>query len=528
MNRKLRPHQIQALDAIKSALNRGQRCVVVQMPVGCGMTHVLVKTAEILDEFKLGKTLIITSRAEIKELVKQNLFENSQETIRVDKSGIVVETEHKILNQLNEIMRGYSVVIFFDAIATEDLYAQTEIADKTIIVFSKIKIKEPKRPFSSKDVVFSYSYKEAIRDGYITPAMNIDVEVFGVAVVAFCEQLLKQWEYTPVEEYPDERNRHEWDLLVQRQNKKIYVECKAYKNPTVSPSIAQSLLSNVVMKKAMENIQKEDCILLVVLSKIPSFQKDEIYKRYNIIVWDIENLVFYSKSSSVLLKQLAQVTYFPIDYIEGEVSLEAESAGLPLDSSKSEFVQETKNEEENIAELIQRLKECRPGIRHSGEYERICEDIIRALFEANYFNSLTNQNKTRDKHFRMDLIGSLKIYPNNEKSLHPLWQMLVQHFNSHFIVFEFKNYAMKIDQNLIYITEKYLFDSTLRNVAVIISRKGFSKAAQFAAEGCLKEHGKLILDICDEDLEEMLKQKSDNAADYLLDKLERFLMGISK
>ena len=101
-------------------------------------------------------------------------------------------------------------------------------------------------------------------------------------------------------------------------------------------------------------------------------------------------------------------------------------------------------------------------------------------------------------------------------------------YNSHFVVFEFKNYTDKIDQNLIYITEKYLFDAALRNVAFIISRKGFSDAAKFAAEGCLKEHGKLILDVTQDDLMKMLKSPSDNPADHLLTKLEEFLMGISK
>ena len=101
-------------------------------------------------------------------------------------------------------------------------------------------------------------------------------------------------------------------------------------------------------------------------------------------------------------------------------------------------------------------------------------------------------------------------------------------YNSHFVVFEFKNYTGKIDQNLIYITEKYLFDAALRNVAFIISRKGFSDAAEFAAKGCLKEHRKLILDVTNEDLIKMLKSPDDNPADYLLTKLEEFLMRISK
>ena len=128
----------------------------------------------------------------------------------------------------------------------------------------------------------------------------------------------------------------------------------------------------------------------------------------------------------------------------------------------------------------------------------------------------------------MDLIGSLKISQNNDESMHPLWQMLVQHYNSHFVVFEFKNYSEKIDQNLIYITEKYLFDAALRNVAFIISRKGFSDAAKFAAEGCLKEHGKLILDVTQDDLIKMLESPGNNPADHLLEIMEDFLMGISK
>ena len=264
------------------------------------------------------------------------------------------------------------------------------------------------------------------------------------------------------------------------------------------------------------------------MSRIPSLQKDEIYKRYKIIIWDIDNLVFYSKRSPTLLKQLSQITYYPIDYIEGRFSEEAELASLSFTSAEKEIAHEAEKEAVQTCNLIQQLKDCKSGKKHSSDYENICEEIIRILFETNYFNRLTRQHKTKDEHFRMDLIGSLKINQSNEESMHPLWQMLVQHYNSHFVVFEFKNYSKEIDQNLIYITEKYLFDAALRNVAFIISRKGFSESAKFAAEGCLKEHGKLILDVTEEDLIKMLEAKSDEAADYLLVKLENFLMGISK
>ena len=160
------------------------------------------------------------------------------------------------------------------------------------------------------------------------------------------------------------------------------------------------------------------------------------------------------------------------------------------------------------------------------EYEEICKDILDFLFKG-AFSEIFPQHPTEDKHFRMDFIAPLK--GNNEKT-HSLWRMLTYHYNSHFVVFECKNYEEEIDQNLIYITEKYLFNAALRNVAFILSRKGFSEPAHFAACGCLKEHGKLILDIKDADLVEMLdaKAKGDEPADYLLKLLEKFLMGIGK
>lgn len=135
----------------------------------------------------------------------------------------------------------------------------------------------------------------------------------------------------------------------------------------------------------------------------------------------------------------------------------------------------------------------------------------------------SDQHKTGDELFRMDLLCSLK-------GTSAFWELLIHHYNSRFIVFEFKNYAQSLPQNMIFITEKYLFNATLRNVAIIISRKGFTKNASIAAVGCLKESGKLILDITDNDLVKMLHQKLEGAepADYLLEKLERLLMSISK
>lgn len=67
--------------------------------------------------------------------------------------------------------------------------------------------------------------------------------------------------------------------------------------------------------------------------------------------------------------------------------------------------------------------------------------------------------------------------------------------------------SFKITQKEIYTTEKYLYAKALRSVAIIVSRKGADENALAAAKGWLRESGKLILCLSDEDLKELLRIK---------------------
>lgn len=526
---ELRPYQKQAISAIQEALIHGQRRIAIELPPGFGKGIVLAKVIEYLQKTKAVKILVVVGNLMLKEKISREISTNYNGSVSIDNSNIVVETEHKLLNNSDERISECNPIVFYDA-EFKDAYQVHTGEEKTAIIFSTFgndiiyENRVQQKPYSSKDIVFSYTFQEAINDGYITPAM--DARARGPALEVFSKHLLESYGYSQIDY--TKREHDSWDLVLQKNNQKLWVECKAYKSQDVSPYVANELLKTLIMRKLKHNLSQEDVILLIVSCNIPSFQKEEIFKRYRIVVWDIENLVFYSKNNPALIKRLSQITYFPIDHIEGQPCAESETAKLLLTSIADKHLEDAETEDNKTELLLQRLTNCPAGKGTSREYEKICEEILRHLFEANYFNTLTSQHKTDDEHFRMDLIGALKITQNNDESMHPLWQMLVQHYNSHFVVFEFKNYTEKIDQNLIYITEKYLFAAALRNVAFIISREGFSDSAKFAAEGCLKEHGKLILDITNEDLIKMLKSPDDNPADYLLTKLEEFLMRISK
>jgi hypothetical protein len=111
-------------------------------------------------------------------------------------------------------------------------------------------------------------------------------------------------------------------------------------------------------------------------------------------------------------------------------------------------------------------------------------------------------------------------------SEHDFWRAIVNHFQSRYVVFEFKNYRKRIKQGQILTTEKYLYRTALRSTAIIISKVGADKNAMALCRGVLREHGKLIINLTVEDICAMLQMR-DEATDHnsvLTDYVDKMLM----
>jgi len=183
-----------------------------------------------------------------------------------------------------------------------------------------------------------------------------------------------------------------------------------------------------------------------------------------------------------------------------------------------------KTNESKYEEFIFRLGKCPYGNDDdvSSEYEIICYDIVKYLFETEFFQT-SSKHLTFDGIFKMDLICSLK-------GTTAFWKFLIVFYRTKFVVFEYKNYSNVVTQNSIFVTEKYLLSAALRNVAFIVSRKGFDSNATLMSLGSLKNDGKLIVSLTDEDMLMMVykKENGEEPSDYLMDKVEKILMSISK
>ena len=135
------------------------------------------------------------------------------------------------------------------------------------------------------------------------------------------------------------------------------------------------------------------------------------------------------------------------------------------------------------------------------------------------------QKKSNADLYRFDLLCKIK-----DDKVSPFWKFLEDFFNTKYIIFEFKNYKDAITQKEIYTTEKYLYAKALRSVAIVLSCNGADKNADRAIKGVLRESGKLIISVSNQDVIRMLeaKRNDEEPSDYLYAMLDNMLMELEK
>lgn len=528
----LRPYQQNAVEIAYSSLINGKRKVLLEMAVGTGKTSVIISLTKQLFENKIiNKALVLTYTRMEADQFASAFYKNESYSVTgsinaIDTSNIVIITYSKLIAQVN-----IDVIKKFDLIICDA--AQNTKNEKIISLFRNTKsmfVGVNTSPFykghtlgwfSDASLDFRYSINDSTREGYLD--FKMQPKIFEQDLINFFSRLMEYFGYSSRIE-PQMNSKIYPDLLISLDDQEIIVEIKAYRNRSVTKTVFDTAVAQILKYKSIlensENSKTQHYLYcLIVLCEVDFQKKKQLYDEQGIIIWDIANILYLCKDNPDHLNEFTELLYFTITDI-----VAAEPYGFPVRRIVLEpktFDTSIQNQVESFEEL---LNACKPGKKNKAaiEYENICTDIIRFLFDGE-FTQISNQHKTKDDLFRMDLLCGIK-------GTTAFWKLLIDHYNTRFIVFEYKNYSTYLPQNLIYITEKYLFNATLRNVAIIISRKGFSTNAHSAALGCLKESGKLIIELTDEDLKAMLHKKMDGEepSDYLLFKLENLLMSVGK
>lgn len=313
---------------------------------------------------------------------------------------------------------------------------------------------------------------------------------------------------------------YEIDLILSDINsEKIAVEIKYYRTRKPNKGMLVKAIEKIKIVAEHVNIKNQ---MLIIGMPIDNNLKTELSRAYNIKIIDSNNLIFLIDGNEELLSNFRDL----MSDIPNEVKEEEEVEEIDLNNLfkyNKKIISTEKTYIDNISErLWSEFEKIACGKNDFVEYENKCVDILKYLFDEN-LNGWNKQLRTDDELNRYDLICRVKR--GNE-----FWEFLVDEFHSRYIVFEFKNYCNKVKQTQIYTTEKYLFQKALRNVCFMISRDGLDENALKATKGILRESGKLIIDLKDDDLYKMLKLKEsgDEPSDYLFEMVDETLLKLSK
>lgn len=306
-----------------------------------------------------------------------------------------------------------------------------------------------------------------------------------------------------------------FDFLGQFGGESWAIEVKYYRTPRVKQSLIESAAARVINNGIGRQTDKG---MLVISSFLPGELRLSLESKFNIAFVDQSDLRSFAAVKPSLIDELEAILELGPEFIENERSSNRNlSQSSPKLSTATRVPLDTKG-----SELCGELKSLKKGKTTWSKYEDLCGRILKYLF-PNDLHGWHKQKSTEGGANRYDFV--CRVRPNTE-----YWRFLVDHLNSRYVVFEFKNHSEKIKQFQVITTEKYLLERGLRKVAIIFNRLGADKNAKHMMQGAMREHGKLILAVDDEDVCKMLhmKERGEDPTDFLFELTDNFLLSLPR
>lgn len=305
-----------------------------------------------------------------------------------------------------------------------------------------------------------------------------------------------------------------FDFLATIENDVWAVEVKYYRTARAQLSLVETAaarLSNSIARKP--NMKG----MLVVACSLNPEHRLALEKKFGLVFVDRSDLFIWASKlldTSDELAALLEERQLPGDLPRGRDVIESLAANLPPTNPTPTDTRGT--------DLCMELRSLKKGKAAWREYEKLCDKILRYLF-PNDLHGWHTQKRTDDGLNRFDYICRIKATTD-------FWTFLLDHLNSRYVLFEFKNYSGLIKQGQILTTEKYLLEKGLRRVAIVLSRAGAEKNAIAMTQGAMRESGKLMLVLDDDKVCQMLhmKERGEDPTDLLFEIADDFLLSLPR
>jgi len=305
-----------------------------------------------------------------------------------------------------------------------------------------------------------------------------------------------------------------FDLLARRADAVWAVEVKYYRTRREQASLLEAAARGLLTSSLKAGVRKA---MLVVSCSLSLPLRAAIQERYGLTIHDRADLTEWAAKAPPLLDELEALLE-----IESPAPIDGQSRPKAPTAEEKDLPNEAPPEDHLGMNLCQRLRALKSGRSTWAAYERLCAEILRYLFPRDLLG-WRKQQRTDDDLNRFDYVCRIK--PTTD-----FWRFLIDHLNSRYVLFEFKNYAGQIKQGQILTTEKYLLERGLRRVAIIVTRKGAHRSAVSMVQGAMRENGKLMLVLDDHNLCKMLymRQRGEDPSDLLFDLTDEFLLALPR
>jgi len=306
-----------------------------------------------------------------------------------------------------------------------------------------------------------------------------------------------------------------FDLLANFGNESWAIEVKYYRTARAQPTLIDAAAVRVTSNGIVAQAQKG---MLVVSCILPAELREALEQKFDITFVDQIDLKNWCKSRPELAEELDVL----LEASPSEIQAVPPIRGEPTRNSKFLGGLPPQSRDTKGTELCGELKNIKKGKASWAQYEKVCEKVLKYLF-PNDLHGWHSQKRTDDGLNRYDYV--CRVRPTTE-----FWKFVIDHLDSRYVLFEFKNYSGKIKQGQILTTEKYLLERGLRRMAIIMTRVGAEPHAVAMTQGAMREQGKLMLVVNDEKVCEMLhmKERGEDPTDCLFEIADDFLLTLPR
>lgn len=307
--------------------------------------------------------------------------------------------------------------------------------------------------------------------------------------------------------------RRGFDFSANLADRNWAVEVKFYRTKRAQPSLLENAARGLAQSAQSAGFKRG---MLVVSCFIETDLRLTLEERHGLLFVDRVDLANWANQAPHLVDRLAAL----IDEAPDGSAARGRVDNTTISLATLRYQLGPAPQEGDV--LCRKLRSLGKGRKHWLDYEALCAEILRFLFPDD-LHGWHKQKRTDDGLNRYDLV--CRVSRSTQ-----FWSFVADHLSSRYVVFEFKNYVGKVKQGQVLTTEKYLLPQALRRLGILLTRKGADPGAEQTIRGAMRDVGKMMLVLDDDDVCELLhaKDRGEDPSDFLFQMTDDFLMQLNR